>query len=325
MLGNGNNVLVTASGGGTFTLGNGNNTVYYGSGVVSITAGSGVNTFWLSATGGVRHLDCGGNPASIVYVNQDTIQGNSLERLVRQRTVGCARFALFDGAPRITASIAAPWSRFDLVGGPAATSSSAATAAAASPAARATTSSGPTSTRSRPAGESREHDDHHGRQRQQPHLRWPRHQLHPRRQRRQHGARRQPPQPHLARRRLQPRAAARHEVTQLRHLPRARTRQPRVVRRIARQRPGPRIRCLDGAVAVVVYGNTKPKTNCRPLVAIRSKRGEALQLEFALGVPPADPVVDGQIQPGQNGIGVPRPGPAANESQPAGSGVPAAG
>ncbi|MEN0015514.1 MAG: calcium-binding protein [Solirubrobacteraceae bacterium] len=74
----------------------------------------------------------------------------------------------------------------------------------------------------------------------------------------------------------------------------------------------PRIRCLAGADGTIVYGNTKPITNCRTVASARSKRGQRLQVLGVNHIVQSDPVVNAPIQPGQDGIGVPRPTTAAS-------------
>ncbi len=80
-------MLHTASGGGRFKLGNGNNVVYYGSGIVYITLGRGVNTIFLSATTGVRSLNCGGNPQTQVFVNERSLGPYSMQIFLREKAI----------------------------------------------------------------------------------------------------------------------------------------------------------------------------------------------------------------------------------------------
>ncbi|MBO9531382.1 MAG: hypothetical protein J7513_00205 [Solirubrobacteraceae bacterium] len=311
VLGNGNNVLVTSSGGGSFRLGNGNNVVYYGSGIVHISAGTGVNQFWLSAVGAVRSLDCGGNPDSVVHVNRDSVIGLSLERLINERSTGCARFELFDGAPRYVADIAGLWESFRLVGG---------------------------------AGRDKLYGGHGGGTiaggegdnelwaDQYEDTGLPRSRDYTTTITAGNGNNRvfggrgtniiivgngdNFVRGGNHRNRIVVGGGENHIYLRGSHS-RNRVvisghdanRRGSYVESLANGRR-PRIWCRDGAVAAIVYGNTKPKSDCATVVPIRSKKGKRLQLEFALGTPAADPVVNGQLEPGQFGIGVPRPGPA---------------
>lgn len=73
--GDGNNVLHTGSGGGVYRVGNGNNTIFFGSGPAEITAGSGVNVIYINTGSKPKLIDCGGNPASILYINPINTKG----------------------------------------------------------------------------------------------------------------------------------------------------------------------------------------------------------------------------------------------------------
>ncbi len=73
--GDGNNVLHTGGGGGTYRLGNGNNTIYFGSGPAEITAGSGANVIYINTGSKPKLVDCGGNPASVLYINPKNQKG----------------------------------------------------------------------------------------------------------------------------------------------------------------------------------------------------------------------------------------------------------
>lgn len=75
ILGHGNNVLHTGSGGGSYRVGNGNNTVYFGSGPAEIAAGSGVNAIHINTGSRPKSVDCGGNPASVLYINPKNTKG----------------------------------------------------------------------------------------------------------------------------------------------------------------------------------------------------------------------------------------------------------
>ncbi len=75
VLGHGNNVLHTGSGGGSYRVGNGSNTIYFGSGPAEIVAGSGVNAIYINTGSRPRSVDCGGNPATVLYINPKNTKG----------------------------------------------------------------------------------------------------------------------------------------------------------------------------------------------------------------------------------------------------------
>lgn len=75
ILGHGNNVMHTGSGGGSYRVGNGSNTIYFGSGPAEIVAGSGVNRIYINTGSRPKFVDCGGNPASVLYVNPKGTKG----------------------------------------------------------------------------------------------------------------------------------------------------------------------------------------------------------------------------------------------------------
>lgn len=73
--GNGNNVLHTGTGGGVYRVGNGNNVIFFGSGPAEITAGTGVNVIYINTGSKPKLVDCGGNPASVLYINPVNTKG----------------------------------------------------------------------------------------------------------------------------------------------------------------------------------------------------------------------------------------------------------
>lgn len=73
--GHGNNVLHTGRGGGVYRVGNGNNVIFFGSGPAEITAGSGVNVIYINTGSKPKLVDCGGNPASVLYINPINTKG----------------------------------------------------------------------------------------------------------------------------------------------------------------------------------------------------------------------------------------------------------
>lgn len=305
--GNGNNVLHTASGGGRFKLGNGNNVVYYGSGIVYITLGRGVNTIFLSATTGVRSLNCGGNPQTQVYVNERALGPYSLQIFTRDKAKNCPNISTYDGAKRTTAKIAGTWEVFNLRGGSgrdklfgghgggtidagegdnevwADHNEDTGLPNSASRTTRITAGNGNNrifggrGINYITAGNGNNfvrggitfNDIEVGSGDNQI--------------------------------RLQGSKSVNKVVIRGRGAGRG-----SYVESLANGKK-PEINCVDGAKATVIYGNTKPKTNCRPVVSARSKKGQQLQVEMTPGVPAADKLFEDQIEPGENGYGIPRP------------------
>ncbi|MEH3053379.1 MAG: calcium-binding protein [Patulibacter minatonensis] len=307
ILGDGDNVLLTASGGGTFEVGDGNNTVYYGSGISYITAGKGVNTFYLSGTAGLRKLDCGGNPASTVYVNEAALGEYSMQIFVRDKARHCPNITTYDGNKRITAKIAGLWNAFDLSGGPGRDKLFGGHGGG-------TIDGG--------EGDNEiwaDHNEDTG---------LPRSQGYTTKvnvgdgNNRVFGGRGTNIITAGNGNNLIRAGAWINDITagsgdNIIRLQGAKSTNTVVitgrgagsgsyVESLANGKK-PVIKCINGAQAAVVYGNTKPHTNCRPLVPVRSKKGAELQLERTPGVPGADEIVENQLQPGDNGIGVPRP------------------
>ncbi|MFT4035832.1 MAG: calcium-binding protein [Patulibacter sp.] len=306
VLGDGNNVLVTASGGGSFQVGNGNNTIYYGSGIAYITAGSGVNQIYLSGTAGVRKLECGGNPATTVYVNDSGLGPYSLQILAR-KVKHCPNITTYDGTKRITAKIAGLWNSFELTGGDG----------------RDKLFGGHGGGTIDGGGGDNEiwvdHNEATG---------LPRSQGFTTRvtvadgNNRIFGGRGTNIISAGNGNNFVRAGAWINDITvgsgvnQIR-LQGAKSTNTVTIRGRADNEGSyveslangkrPVIRCVDGAKAAVVYGNTKPRTNCRPLVPVRSEKGEELQIERTPGVPAADLILEDQIAPGEYGIGVPRP------------------
>ncbi len=309
-LGDGNNVLLTGSGGGKYTVGDGNNTVYYGSGIAYITAGKGVNTFYLSGTAGVRKLDCGGNPASTVYLNEAALQKYSMQ-IFKRKAKNCANVRTYDGNARIQADIAGLWEDFNLTGGDGRDKLF-----------------GGHGGGTIDAGEG----DNEVWADMNEETGLPRSQQYTTRITVGHGNNRifggrgtnfitAGNGNNFVRAgawvntvrvgsgvnliRLQG-AESTNEVV----IDGAADNEGSFVESLANGKK-PVIKCINGAKAAVVYGNTKPDSNCRPLVPVRSKAGERLSIERTPGVPGSDPIVEGQLQPGDNGVGVPRPNPGS--------------
>lgn len=309
--GHGNNVVHTGTGGITLTLGNGNNTVYYASGIARITAGSGANTFYLAGTAAVRSLKCGGNPNTVVYVNSATLTQYSLQIFKRDKARGCPTILTYDGSRR-TISRMAPgmWEPFRLIGtdrrdklfgnhgggyiegkggddeiwadhfeetGGAEARSKTTTIDAGTGNNRIFGGRG---TNIITAG-----DGNH----------FVRAGAHVNEITLGAGI-------HLVR--LQGARSTNTVVL------RGRAAEPSYVESLANGKR-PIIRCENGARAVIVYGNTKPKTNCGRTHKVRSKRGKQAQVLHTPGVPASDPILEDPIAPGENGIGVARPAAAA--------------
>ena len=117
-LGNGNNVLHTGSGGGSYTVGNGNNIIFYLSGPARIKAGTGVNQIFVNSASAVGSVDCGGNPATVLYINPRTATGGSsnAKAIAEGRIRNCATIIEKVGERRIKSRSAGQWDTFHLVG-----------------------------------------------------------------------------------------------------------------------------------------------------------------------------------------------------------------
>jgi hypothetical protein len=115
-LGNGNNVVHGGSGGADITVGSGNNTIFAPTGTVK--AGGGVNRIYISSGYITAPIDCGGNPASVLYVN--TASGSddwAMGKLRANRLMtGCSTLQLYDGPGAIRTQQAGLWEQFSLIG-----------------------------------------------------------------------------------------------------------------------------------------------------------------------------------------------------------------
>ncbi|MEH3055098.1 MAG: calcium-binding protein [Patulibacter minatonensis] len=116
-LGNGNNVVNGGSGGMDLTGGNGNNLVY-AAGLDSVTLGGGVNTVYVANVYNLKSVNCGGNPASKVLAGRKGDEnGTGLRKAVASgKITGCPIVEQFDKEETSKATLAGTWDSFDLVG-----------------------------------------------------------------------------------------------------------------------------------------------------------------------------------------------------------------
>lgn len=117
-LGNGNNVVNAGDGGTLLRAGNGRNTVYYRSGPDDIRLGTGVNTIYAGTVGEFAHLDCGGNPRSVLYVNRaaDPTLAQVRSAQAERKVVGCPTITTYDGPALPPSQVASKWDAFALEG-----------------------------------------------------------------------------------------------------------------------------------------------------------------------------------------------------------------
>lgn len=116
-VGNGNNVLQGGSGGAKIVAGNGNNIVYSLANE-TIQLGGGVNVVWVAMANVVPKIDCGGNPASTLWVNRasDPTGKQIRDKIGDGRISGCPNVQYFDGDKRERAQIAGDWEVFNMTG-----------------------------------------------------------------------------------------------------------------------------------------------------------------------------------------------------------------
>lgn len=118
VLGNGNNVVNGGAGGLKLTAGNGNNTVYYRSGPDEIILGTGVNAVYVAQVGEFAKIDCGGNPASVLYVS--SLVDPSLEFVksaqAEGKVVNCPTIASFESPVKPESRTAGRSEAFTLIG-----------------------------------------------------------------------------------------------------------------------------------------------------------------------------------------------------------------
>jgi hypothetical protein len=274
-----------------------------------------VNNFYLSGVQAVRELDCGGNPQTVVHVNSAALKGKPYAMQVFKRnTKGCNTFVEYDGDKRIQAKIAGLWEAFDLKGSDGRDKLF-----------------GGHGGGTIDAGEGdnevwADHNEDTG---------LPRSKGYTTRitvgngNNKVFGGRgtnfitagngnnfiragmfvntiRVGSGTNLIR--LQGNVGGSNTVT-IDGAPAAGS-EGTFVESLANGRK-PVINCINGAKAAIVYGNTKPKSNCKPMYSARSPKGKEIQVLLTPGVQASDPIYDEAIQPGENGIGVARPAASA--------------
>jgi Ca2+-binding RTX toxin-like protein len=118
VLGNGNNVVNGGSGGMDLRAGGGSNTVYSLSGPDSIVLGGGINHVYVAGAYNYLRIDCGGNPASVLHVSSLADPGltHTSSAVEKGKVVGCPNIVEFDGQTRTVSRSAQAWERFALVG-----------------------------------------------------------------------------------------------------------------------------------------------------------------------------------------------------------------
>ncbi len=118
-LGDGNNVVNGGSGGLVLRAGNGNNTIYSLSGPDQITLGSGVNNVYLANIFQFSKVDCGGNPQSVLHVNRGVDPTLKYANAAKKqgKITGCPTIVSFEGPKAPKSRKAGIWQRFTLIGG----------------------------------------------------------------------------------------------------------------------------------------------------------------------------------------------------------------
>ncbi len=305
VLGNGNNVVNGGAGGLKLTAGNGNNVVYYRSGPDEIVLGTGVNNVFIHKLGELAKVDCGGNPASVLHVNASADPTLAITKSVQLegKIVGCPTLALYD-APPVPVSLAAGrteaftligtegpdslfgghgggvidgkggdnilWAdRQDDTGGESARSK--------------TTKIRATDGDNEVFGGRGTNDIFVGNGNNFV----------------RGGAFNNAISVGSGNNVVRLRGVGKNTVI-------LRGGNAYVESFVVGQ-TRPRIRCTNGAKAIVVHGARKPITDCKTVVAARTSRGKRLQILGLQHVGDSEPVVANPLAPGQNGIGVPRP------------------
>lgn len=307
-LGNGNNVLHTGSGGGTYQVGNGNNTIYYVSGPAHIVAGTGVNIIYVNTASAVGSVDCGGNPQSTIYINPRLDMGgvSNDKAIATGRIKNCPNIVQEKGPQRIKSRSASTWGHISLDGdggndklfgghgggtinGGGGNNVLWADKIKASGGAKARSK---TTTITAANGDNQIYG---GRGTNIVTVGSGRNLI-------RGGAGDNRITTHGGDNVVRLQGAGRNTVTFHGG--------SNYVESFTRGSV-PRVRCLSGAKAIVLYGRVKPKTNCHTRASAYSKKGKKLQVQGVEPIPDSDSAVEGRPRPGDNGIGVPPPAPKA--------------
>ncbi|MEH3055097.1 MAG: calcium-binding protein [Patulibacter minatonensis] len=306
-LGDGNNVVNGGSGGVTISAGNGDNTIYALSGPDSITLGSGVNNVYMANVFQFKKIDCGGNPQSVLHLNKkvDPELKYIADAKRAGKVKGCANIVTFEGPRAIRSRLAGTWQRFKLTG-----------------------TDGPDKLYGGHGGGSIDGKGGNN-------VLWAdwiqgtggaRARSKTTRIKAANGNNivyggRGTNVISLGNGKNFVRGGAWHNTitvgTGINTI-----RLQGKGRNLVTIRGGsayvesfangskPTVRCLGGAKGVIVFGNTRPKTNCATVESARSERGKILQVQGIEPVPDSDPVVLPAPEPGLT-AGVPRPDPAS--------------
>ncbi len=305
VLGNGNNVINAGAGGLKLTAGRGNNVVYYRSGPDEIILGGGMNQVFVAKTGEFAKIDCGGNPASVLFVSNaaDPTLGFITSARNEGKVVGCPTIAPFDAAVVPTSQTAGRTEAFTLIG-----------------------NEGPDNLFGGHGGgvidgkggnnlmwADREHDSggevargkttkiratdgdnkiFGGRGTNDIFVGNGNNFI-------RGGAFNNSISVGSGNNVIRLRGDGKNSV-----ILRGGT---AYVEAFIIGEARPRIRCQDGAKGIVVYGVRRPITDCKTVVAAKTERGKRLQILGLEHVGDSEPVVNNQLKAGQNGIGVPRP------------------
>ncbi|MBJ7470134.1 MAG: hypothetical protein JHD16_02490 [Solirubrobacteraceae bacterium] len=305
VLGNGNNVINAGGGGMRLTAGSGNNTVYYHSGPDEIVLGGGVNQVYVAKVGQLAKIDCGGNPDSVLFVNRaEDPTLNAINFVIAEGKISrCPKVMLFDAIPAASTQIASKTEPFSLTGtdGPDrlfgghgggvidGKGGNNILWADREPdtggefAKSKTTKIRATDGNNEIFGGRGTNDIFVG-----------------------NGA-------NFIRGGAFNNSISVGSGTNVIRL-RGKGKNTVILRggtayveAFVTGAVKPRVRCQDGAKAIIVYGLRKPITDCGTVVAARTARGKRLQILGLEIVGHSDPIVANQFAPGDNGIGVPRP------------------
>lgn len=306
-IGNGNNVVNMGGGGTDLKIGNGNNTVYYTQGADTIDLGSGVNNVYLSTVWGIGKLDCGGNPESTVHVNTKTDKDlYAFNKLTSEGKIkNCAKVTTFTGPRPVKSVRASEWESFNLVGddgrdklygghGGGTVDGKGGDNVLWADWVQATGGDAARSKTTRISADNGNNIVYGGRGTNIITVGDGRNFI-------RGGAWNNDITVGSGSNTIRLQGKGRNTIT---------IKGGAAYVESFANGPAPRITCLAGARGIVVHGIRKPKTNCPIVAKAKSKRGQALQVNGVEPVPDSDPIIDGQLQPGQIS-GVPRPTPTA--------------